>query len=216
MDHLLKDSGTLELPGWTRTASCRAGTSSSDRQPLWSIAAWRPVHDGSELLCRLSPGVLPPTPLSPIREPPACPAALCDTRRGGNLPQQTSGPCVWQDARPCAQPGRLRVLFSQFERARLAAVAAWPQACQLLMKSPNTTGRPPWSTTSGWPSSMNAGRNHRLSWKPLLMTREPFDTPATRAAQGERKLTRWVIRKNSVRAEPVEAGTEFSPANRVF
>ncbi len=48
------------------------------------------------------------------------------------------------------------------------------------------------------------------------MTREPFDTPAARAAQGERKLTRWVIRKNSVRAEPVEAGTEFSPANRVF
>jgi hypothetical protein len=48
------------------------------------------------------------------------------------------------------------------------------------------------------------------------MTREPFDTPAARAAQGERKLTRWVIRKNSVRAEPVEAGTGFSPANRAF
>jgi hypothetical protein len=27
------------------------------------------------------------------------------------------------------------------------------------------------------------------------MTREPFDTPAARAAQGERKLTHWVKRK---------------------
>ena len=42
------------------------------------------------------------------------------------------------------------------------------------------------------------------------MTREPFDTPAARAAQGERKLTRWVSRKYPVllslsKHEPVEA-----------
>ena len=39
----------------------------------------------------------------------------------------------------------------------------------------------------------------------LLQFEKPFDTPAARATQGERTLTRLVSFKKSVRAEPVEA-----------
>ena len=44
-----------------------------------------------------------------------------------------------------------------------------------------------------------------LSHIPLLQVEKPFDTPAARATQGERTLTRLVSFKKSVRAEPVEA-----------
>ena len=46
---------------------------------------------------------------------------------------------------------------------------------------------------------------HPSSHIPLLQVEKPFDTPAARATQGERTLTRLVSFKKSVRAEPVEA-----------
>ncbi|SBT08520.1 hypothetical protein ACCAA_580013 [Candidatus Accumulibacter aalborgensis] len=48
------------------------------------------------------------------------------------------------------------------------------------------------------------------------MTREPFDTPATRAAQGERKLTRWVSQKIPFLLSLSKHERDFPPPTEVF
>ena len=55
------------------------------------------------------------------------------------------------------------------------------------------------------PEEPDGVRCSGLTHIPLLQVEKPFDTPAARATQGERTLTRLVSFKKSVRAEPVEA-----------
>ena len=53
--------------------------------------------------------------------------------------------------------------------------------------------------------SQESDNHNPMILKTAVDDTPPFDTPAARAAQGERTLTVWVSRKNPVRAEPVEA-----------
>jgi hypothetical protein len=90
MDNLIKDSTTLELFCWLEPGSELPGWDILKGGPFGATLASpegrrtdtrRPADFGAELLCGISPGILPPAPLQRVSQPTACAIAVCDKNR---------------------------------------------------------------------------------------------------------------------------------------
>jgi hypothetical protein len=148
MDHLLKDSTTLELyawldddaelPGWDILVGNPFGRSLPEDQftTVQNYFAEYHLEYFRQRLYRQFPSRLHALLLFATR-------IDAETFRHKHPTR-----VLWQGAGARAQQGGLRLLVPRRELARLLATAAQPQPGRLSTRSPTTTGAAPWSKKS--------------------------------------------------------------------